>query len=377
MRVLVNMLSTTNYSGRHVMMGHLRNLVPWTKGEHKYLILYHAGNAHIRCDLGESVAWLECPESTAGWLGRAFWERIHLNDLVIREHIDFVWTPSGSVTPSLSAPQISYAMNPWSLVPELRLKGIDAIKARAQRYGYKKAVKESAMMLYLSEFMRRAYRQNAGREERASAVIYTGLDDELFDRAEEMRNVEKKRMRILSVSAMAPHKGVETLLMAVTHLYHEKGLPVELLLVGAWPDAQYETRMRELAARLKLDGVVSFKGHATVEELYRHYAEAGVFCLMSWCESFGIPAVEAQAFGTPVVSSNCCAIPEVCGDGGIFPDPGDVEVTAEALAILLSDDERWQTVSEAARVNAGRFRWEQCTRPLLEMFDAIEEGNHG
>jgi len=374
MRVLVNMLSTTNYSGRHVMMGHLRNLVPWTEGEHEYVILYHEQNRHIRTHLGESVTWLECPEKTADWFGRMLWERRNLNRLALDENVDFIWTPSGSVTPGLSVPQISYAMNPWSLVPELKLKGIDALKAAAQRYGYKKAVKDAAMMLYLSEFMRQAYRKNAGTSEQASEVVYTGLDDLLFERAEILRSVKRNRWQILSVSAMAPHKGVETLLRAVDKLVHEYKLPVELLLVGAWPDAGYEEQMHALTTSLGLDGIVSFKGHASVEDLHRHYAEARVFCLMSWCESFGIPAVEAQAFGTPVVSSDCCAIPEVCGEGGVFPAPGDVDATAGALAGLLSDEASWQQLSEAARSNAGRFHWQRCTRPLMQMFDVIAGG---
>lgn len=374
MRVLVNMLSTTNYSGRHVMMGHLRSLVPWTQGEHEYLVLYHAGNRHICCDLGESVQWLECSDKTAGWFGRMLWERKHLGALAQLHGVDFIWTPSGSITPGLSIPQISYAMNPWSLVPELKLKGIDRLKAAVQRYGYKKAVKDAAMMLYLSEFMRQAYRKNAGQTEQASEVVYTGLDDLLFEQAKALASVKRNRWQILSVSAMAPHKGVETLLRAVEKLVHDYKLPVELLLVGAWPDAAYETEMLALMKSLDLDGIVSFKGHASVEDLHRHYAEAGVFCLMSWCESFGIPAVEAQAFGTPVVSSNCCAIPEVCGKGGVFPDPGDVDATAEALRKVLTDESYWQSLSEAAKINAERFHWQHCTKPLMKMFDVIAEG---
>jgi len=371
MRALVNMLSTTNYSGRHVMMGHLRNLVPWTRGEHEYVILYHHQNRQIRCDLGDSVQWVQCPDSTVGWLGRTLWEHRHLSGLTREHRIDFIWTPSGSITPSLPVPQISYAMNPWALAPELHHRGLDALKAAAQRYAYIKAVNESAMMLYLSEFMRQAYRKNAGEAENASEVVYTGLDDELFERAKAMRPMKKNRWQILSVSAMAPHKGVETLLGAVASLLHEYKLPVELLLVGAWPDSEYEDNMHALTTRLGIDDAVTFKGHASVDDLHRHYAEARVFCLMSRCESFGIPAVEAQAFGTPVVSSNCCAIPEVCGAGGLFPDPGDIDATAAVLAQLLTDEECWQTVAEAARVNAERFRWEQCTRPLMKMFDVI------
>jgi glycosyltransferase involved in cell wall biosynthesis len=373
MRVLVNMLSTTNYSGRHVMLGHLKNLTKWTLGEHEYVILYHHTNRVICCELGKNVLWLQCPDQTSNWFGRSVWERLKLSSLLTDQRIDFVWTPSGSITPSLRIPQISYAMNPWALVPELNHKGIDAIKAASQRYGYKKAVNESAMMLYLSEFMRQAYRKNSGTTEKASEVVYTGLDDVLFKRAEAMRNVEKKQWQILSVSAMAPHKGVATLLKAVSKLLDTYKIPVTLHLVGAWPDARYEQEMHQLAGKLGIVDSVTFTGHASVEELHRHYAEASVFSLMSWCESFGIPAVEAQAFGTPVVSSNCCAIPEVCGNGGIYPEPGDVNATARAIADMLTDKEHWLVQSESARENSLRYRWDVCSRPLLKMFDVIRE----
>jgi glycosyltransferase involved in cell wall biosynthesis len=120
-----------------------------------------------------------------------------------------------------------------------------------------------------------------------------------------------------------------------------------------------------------MDNIVEIKGYASRDDLNRYYAESKVFSLMSKSESFGIPAVEAQAFGTPVVSSNCCAIPEVCGRGGVYPEPEDVEGTAKAIAKLLTDESAWQKLSEAARQNAERYHWDTCSRPLLRMFEVV------
>ncbi len=371
MRVLVNLLSTTNYSGRHVMFGHLRNLAPWTVGEHEYVILFHQGNRHIHCELGQNVTWVQCPDQTMNWFGRSLWERFSLPKLLLEQRIDFIWTPSGTVSAALSLPQISYAMNPWALVPAVKYKGVEHIKAAMQRSGYSTAVKDAAMMLFLSDYMRQAYRQNSGLIEKSSEVVYCGLDDGLFTHAEQMRDVPRVAWQILSVSVMAPHKGVATLLTAVEQLINVYKLPAQLKLVGAWPDASYEQAMKDLTQSLGIADAVTFIGHVSVEDLYRCYAEATVFSLMSWCESFGIPAAEAQAFGTPVVSSNCCAIPEVCGDGGIYPEPGHVEATAQALAQLLTDKDEWQRRSDAACENSQRYRWETCSRPLLKMFDVI------
>ena len=78
---------------------------------------------------------------------------------------------------------------------------------------------------------------------------------------------------------------------------------LSLHLVGSWPDAVYERRIRNLVSELGLGEQVHFHGFVSREELDCLYAESQVFCLMSRCESFGIPAIEAQLFGTPVVCS--------------------------------------------------------------------------
>ena len=145
------------------------------------------------------------------------------------------------------------------------------------------------------------------------------------------------------------------------------------MLAGAWPDSAYERNIRRLVAALGLGAAVEFAGFVSRARLERLYAESRVFCLMSRCESFGIPAVEAQLFGTPVVSSTVCAIPEICGRGGVFCDPDDVPGVAAALRLLLQDAAEWARLSAAARVNAERFAWSRCSRSLVECLVEVAE----
>jgi len=228
------------------------------------------------------------------------------------------------------------------------------------------------MLLFLSKYIQQAYRKNADFEEKASEVLYTAIDEETHNVAERYRQfIRKKPTQLLSVSVMAPHKGVETVIKAVDILHRSYGIAVHLVLIGAWPDKGYKKKIRTLVKELNLEKEVNFKGYVPREELFKHYAESKLFCLMSWCESFGIPAVEAQAFGTPVISSNCCAIPEVCGDGGIYPEPGDFDAVASQMARLLTDDNAWSRLSEAAIQNAAKYRWDICSKPLMRMFDVL------
>lgn len=372
MRVAINALAATNLSGRHVLLGHLRNLARWTADRHSIDVLYHETNADLVCDLGSHVKWLRCPAYTGRWQGRAYWERTQLPRLLSRRNADFMLTTSGGIVPGLGIPQVSYAQNPLPLVATVSRGPLAQFKTALQRRAFAMAMRDASMMFFLSEHLRRLYRDGTGKVERASEILYVGLDEETFASAEQLPpHIQRQPHRILSVSVMAPHKEIETVIRAVHRLRTREELPLELDIVGPWSDAGYEQATRRLAKDLGLNGAVRITGAVDRERLHRFYAEASLFCLMSRAESFGIPALEAQAFGTPVLSSNSCAAPEICGDGGMYASPGDVDRVAELMGEIVTDRAAWGTLSQAARVNAGRFHWRDCSRPILSMFDAV------
>ena len=371
MKVLVNALSVTNMSGRHVLLGHLSRFAAWTADRHEYTVLYHAANKDLVRDLGKNVQWLECPPSTAGWVSRAVWERNSLSRTIASTRSQVVYSPAGTTTPGVDVPQVAFAQNPWALVPELNRRPAEHAKAWLQRIAYREAMATADVMVFNSRFMHDAYKRNARRDARASRIIYQGIDEETFDAAASARDSSRKPWQIVSVSAMASHKGVETLVAAIGRLRTGHRLPATLLLIGSWPDSRYRARIERQVQQLGLEDAVEFVGHVSRQELHNAYATSRIFSLMSRCESFGIPAVEAQAFRTPVVSSNCTAIPEVCGEGGVFPRADDDVQVAEALAELLTNEERWSELSARARANAERFRWDVCSRPYTEVFDSL------
>jgi len=369
--LLVNALSVTNVSGRHVLLGHMDRVAEELRGRVRLVVVCRSEMAALRAGLGDRADLEIAPAATHGWLARALWERAHLAGLV-RKHAAFAYfTPSGLAAHGLDVPQIVFCQNPWALVPAAR-RWHDAPKAWLQRRAYRRAMRAADVLVFNSRYMQEAYRANAGFQEKRGLVVYQAAADATRARAAAAAGIPRKPGQILCTSVMAPHKNAETLVRALREV--RTACPeARLVFAGSWPDAAYERKIRALVAALGMDAAVEFAGFVEREALDRLYAESRVFCLMSRCESFGIPAVEAQLFGTPVVSSTVCAIPEICGRGGVFCDPDDVPGVAAALRLLLQDAAEWARLSAAARVNAERFAWSRCSRSLVECLVEVAE----
>jgi glycosyltransferase involved in cell wall biosynthesis len=86
--------------------------------------------------------------------------------------------------------------------------------------------------------------------------------------------------------------------------------------------------------------------------LAREMASAAVFCLPSFSEGFGLPALEAMACGTPVVVGDGGALPEVVGDAGVVCAP-EPDAIAEGLRRALADP----GLGQRGRERALRFPW--------------------
>jgi glycosyltransferase involved in cell wall biosynthesis len=370
MRVIVNALSATSLSGRHVLRGHLAQLARFAEGQHEFWVLCPDSHWKNTFDPLNNVHWIEVGKGLEDWKRRMLWELCSFPRILQETRADVVFTPSGTIIPGCRRPQVSLAQNPWCLIRDLHSRPADRVKAFVQRRAYRYAASRAALMAYNSEFMRQAYRRNAGgRRERDSLIAYQGLDDETHAAAAEMRaHQAKEGHTILAVSVMARWKNIETLVDSLG-LLHEWKVPATLNLVGPWPDASYERAICERIDQAGLAPHVTITGQVSRAELYRQYARASVFCLLSRCESFGIPALEAQLFGTPSVISNDCAMPEICGCGALSVPPDDPALAARALALVLQDAPRRRELTVAAVENASRFRWSECSRPLFRMFD--------
>ena len=118
---------------------------------------------------------------------------------------------------------------------------------------------------------------------------------------------------------------------------------------------------------------VIFTGHVPTVDLVHIYNAADLFVYPSLNEGFGIPMLEAMACGTPVVTSNISALPEVAGDAAILVNPYNVEELAHATYGVLHNEELKQTLIEKGLERARMFSWEKTARETIEVYRQVAE----
>jgi glycosyltransferase involved in cell wall biosynthesis len=113
---------------------------------------------------------------------------------------------------------------------------------------------------------------------------------------------------------------------------------------------------------------ISVLGYVTPEELAGWYRRAEIFAFPSLDEGFGMPVLEAMAAATPVITSNCSALPEVAGDAALLVDPRDTSALADALRELAgNEDLRWE-LAVRGRSRAALFTWEKAARETWDVY---------
>ena len=109
----------------------------------------------------------------------------------------------------------------------------------------------------------------------------------------------------------------------------------------------------------------TFAGRLSDDELAWLYRAATAFVFPSLYEGFGIPVVEAQRIGCPVVALRAGPMAEVAGDGAVLCDVDDPRQIVDAVREISADPARRTALVEAGQRNAARYTWDASAN-LLE-----------
>lgn len=171
---------------------------------------------------------------------------------------------------------------------------------------------------------------------------------------------------VLFVGTVQPRKNLQRLIRAFRAVV-DAGLPHTLVIVGrlGW----LTEPIRAEATACGVVDRVSFAGYVADAALPGLYADAEAFAFPSLYEGFGMPALEAMAYGVPVVASDTTSLPEIVGDAGALVDPLDEAAIGAALVRVLTDSALHARLRDAGRARAATFTWERCARETLAVLE--------
>jgi glycosyltransferase involved in cell wall biosynthesis len=176
------------------------------------------------------------------------------------------------------------------------------------------------------------------------------------------------RNYFLYLGRLDPYKNVQRLISAFATL--PNGNDYELWLSGP-PDPRYLPALLAQAEHLGIRDRLKILGYVADTDLPKLINQAIALVFPSLWEGFGLPVLEAMACGTPVISSNLSALPEVTGDAAILVNPYDIGEIAAAMHSLASDSSLRTALRTAGLQRASQFSWAQtgqATAAVLQRF---------
>lgn len=166
-----------------------------------------------------------------------------------------------------------------------------------------------------------------------------------------------------------PKKNVLQVLAALDVLLKKGKLHFRLVLSDLT-----EFRLDSLLQKYKLQHLrpkIQLTGYINNTELPDVYNMATAFIYPSTHESFGIPVLEAMACGTPVITSNCSALPEIAGDAALLVDPQDTLSVATGIERMMYNEELRNEFTLRGLERCRSFSWYNSSEQLLRHYQEV------
>ena len=229
------------------------------------------------------------------------------------------------------------------------------------RYVFKKIAKTNQHIIAISETTKREYQDFSGISNEKISVIYEAGE---VQRGElEPCNIPFKHF-IMYVGQQPDYKNIRRLGAAHQRLL-KKYPDLGLVLVGRM---NTETKRNKAFFESKNYRNIHFTGFLPDKQRDWLFTKTAAYVFPSLMEGFGLPPLEAMAYGTPVVSSKASCMPEILGDAAEYFDPLNVDDIAAATARVLDNSTHRQALINKGYRQVAKYSWQRMAKETLEVY---------
>jgi len=182
------------------------------------------------------------------------------------------------------------------------------------------------------------------------------------DLMESTRNYTPNQYRkyILYLGSRHKRKNIKGLIKAFEILKNKHKIPHKLILAGVSKKDNEEQN-------IKYKNEIFFTDYVDEYKKWELLKNAEVFVFPSFYEGFGMPPLEAQLAGAPVVASNTSSLPEILEKSALLVNPSKPEEIAEGIYKIISNPDLKESLIKKGYENVKRFNWEKCVKETLNI----------
>ena len=203
--------------------------------------------------------------------------------------------------------------------------------------------------------------------------------DSSFAKINELEKVEAVKKKyginskfILCVGSMFNRRHIPEIIEAFEKIANKYN-NYQLLIIGknhTHPFIDINTKIKTANENLGREAIVHFD-FVSEDELLALYSSCEINIYLSDYEGFGLPVIEAQFFGKPVITSYNSSLIEVGGDSVEFVENNTTEDIYKSLERVVSDENHRKDLIRRGEENIKRFDWEKCARETIRKVESI------
>jgi glycosyltransferase involved in cell wall biosynthesis len=235
--------------------------------------------------------------------------------------------------------------------------------------GLKKLIKESDIVVAISESTKRDIIKFFNVQESGIIVVYPGIDERFKKMDKENILAVKNKYNlpdnfIFSIGNLEPRKNIAGLIRAFDSASDSLG-DYSLVIAGGkgWKNKEI------LSAFGKAKNKDKIKNLGYVDDVDRPalYNLAKMFVYPSFYEGFGLPILESMACGCPVITGDASSLPEAAGDAALLVDVSNEKAIERAIISLGSNENLQSCFSEKGLEQAMKFRWKKAAEEYVRI----------
>ena len=290
----------------------------------------------------------------------------HMLPYYFKKHkIDLFFSPELYLSERVSIPQIAVFhdinyMHKSEMVP--------GWEGRYLRDKTPKFATKASKLLTVSEFSANDIAETLNIQKEKLAVCYNGIS-EAFKEVSSPSPLNNPYYLVFG--AIHPRKNISNILKAFDAFKQEDKLNHQLIFIGK--KMNWTQDMESTLQSIQFKNDVQFLGRQSDETvcLYLNHAQALLY--VSLYEGFGLPIIEAQQCGCPVITSNSSCLPEILGESGILVDPLNLEEITSSIKSLQKDANNTVRINYIAKgfENVKRFKWTEVANKINQTIDSI------